>query len=97
VIHIGKGADACNCNLSLLYQTSVAHTDVRCVTVTNRDWECAYDDVFYLFFQKPKIDDDVFYLFLQKQKTRAEPHICLEEGTYHHRMFRGPITNDMKK
>ena len=42
-------------------------------------------------------DDDVFYLFLQKQKIGAEPHIYLEEGTYHKRLFRGPNTNDMKK
>jgi hypothetical protein len=41
-------------------------------------------------------DDDVFYLFLQKQKIGANPHIYLWEGTYHKRLFRGPITNDMK-
>jgi hypothetical protein len=42
-------------------------------------------------------DDDVFYLFLQKQKIGAELQIYLEEGTYQKRLFRGPITNDMKK
>jgi hypothetical protein len=33
VIHIGKGADACICILSLLYQTSVALTNARCVSL----------------------------------------------------------------
>ena len=42
-------------------------------------------------------DDDVFYLFLQKQKIGAKLHIYLKEGTYHKRLFRGPITNDMNK
>jgi hypothetical protein len=36
----------------------------------------------------------------QKQKIGAELHVYLEEGTYHRRLFRGPITdcdNDTKK
>jgi len=42
-------------------------------------------------------DDDVFYMFLQKQKIGAELNMYLEEGTYHKRLFRRPIINDMKK
>jgi hypothetical protein len=32
-----------------------------------------------------------------RNKIGAELHIYLEEGTYHKRLFRGPITNDMKQ
>jgi hypothetical protein len=42
-------------------------------------------------------DDDVFYMFLQKHIKGAELHIYLEEGMYHKRLFRGPITNDIQK
>ena len=34
---------------------------------------------------------------LTETKIGAELHRCLEEGTYHKRLFRGPSTNDMKK
>ena len=40
-------------------------------------------------------DDDVFICSC-RNKIGAELHIYLEEGTYHKRLFRGPITNDMK-
>jgi hypothetical protein len=32
-----------------------------------------------------------------RKKKGAELHIHLQQGTYHKRLFRGPITNDMKK
>jgi hypothetical protein len=32
-----------------------------------------------------------------RNKTGAELHRYLEEGTYHKRLFRGTSTNDMKK
>jgi hypothetical protein len=32
-----------------------------------------------------------------RNKVGAELHIYLEEDTYHKRLLRGPITNDMKK
>jgi hypothetical protein len=32
-----------------------------------------------------------------RNKIGAEIHVYIEEGTYHKRLFRGPITNDMKK
>ncbi len=37
------------------------------------------------------------FICSDRNKIEAELHIYLEEGTYHKRLFRGTITNDMKK
>ena len=38
-----------------------------------------------------------FFCSQCRNKIGAELHICLEEGTNHKRLFKGPSTNDMKK